>query len=180
MFNLQVVSEIKKPNVYETKTPMYYYLQRSGSIVRKSTHEEFIKFPVWVQINCINNDKNDWSWMLLMQAVKYCLSYRYEAILRNNQEESIRANEVLNDLMMRLLKNQHISLKDKMIHMVMKTSPQIYRYFRIKNDPSMLIWEKTVNSGISDSNRKYEINGESYLRMTMRHLRKICVSRIVM
>ncbi len=147
LFNLQIISGINDPCIYETKTPLYYYRQRNGSIVRMMKYKDFIALPDWVSNNLFCDDNNKWSWMILLQAIKYALSYRYEVILRKEHENLIHVNMILNNLTRRLLKDKHIDIKVKAIHLAMMVSPQLYRYFRIKDDPSMLTWEKTVKAG---------------------------------
>lgn len=147
LFNLRTVSGIEDPVVYITSAPMYYYRQRKDSLVTKTMSRGFIDLPVWVAEHDVENDKNKWSWMLLMQAVKFSLSCRYEAWIEKNTEKIHYANQILAVLTGRMMKSRLISVKEKVIHMIMKQSPQFYRYCRIKNDPTMKTWKKTVRDG---------------------------------
>ncbi len=146
LFNLQVISKLKDPKVYETETRMYYYLQRSGSIVRTSKYHDYIVFPEWVFKNVSYDNGFIWSWMILMQSIKFALSYRYEAALRKDQENFAHVNGILRDFSRNLWKDRHIDSKEKAIHFAMIACPWLYRYFRIKDDPSLLEWEKKIRT----------------------------------
>lgn len=144
LYNLTVVSMLKKPVVYATDTPLYFYLQRSNSIVRLANHQKLLDIADWTVNYYKYDQQHEWSWMLLMQATKMALSSRYGAILHEDHEMVSRAEKVLNILLQKIMQNRQITRKDKLAHWIMKLSPRIYRYFRIKDDPTMKIWETTV------------------------------------
>ena len=147
LFNLSVISGLKKPNVYETDAKLYYYLQRDNSIVHSSSYEKALGFIEWFIEN--GRTKNSlligpWSWILLMQAIKLALSFRYGASLYKNMENVKKANTMLRIMIPDMIKNRYISTKDKYIHTVMALSPRLYRLFRLYDDPTLKIWEKNV------------------------------------
>lgn len=145
LFNLSIIASLSSPVIYETETPLYYYRQREGSIVRTSTYERMIDFSDWYILH-IDDKKQDgpWAWILLMQAIKFALSYRYEAILRAYRDNINHANKNLRQMEDEMLRNRHIHIDDKIIHYAMIRLPMLYRYFRLKNDPTMKTWEKRV------------------------------------
>lgn len=144
LYNLSVVSKLKNPVVYMTDVPLYFYLQRSNSIVRSGSYEKSLDFAEWTVTNYKSDDQCEWSWMLLMQAMKMALSCRYGAILYDDREMIHRVNKVLGILLQRIKQNKQIPKKEKFMHWIMKSSPRMYRYFRIKDDPTMKIWEANV------------------------------------
>ncbi len=146
LFNLSVISNICKPVIYLTDAPLYYYFQRSNSIVKTSSYSKMISFSEWVADNHSIQEREEWSWMLPMQALKMALSYRYATILHRNTEGTDYANMIMKILLRMINRSRLISLQEKIIHTVMFLFPEIYRYFRIKDDPSMKIWEKSVKT----------------------------------
>lgn len=147
LFNLCVLSGLKKPRVYETDAKLYYYLQRANSIIHASSYDKVSGFIEWFVDNRRNNDSlfgGPWSWILLMQAIKLALSFRYGASLYNNKKDVKKAGTMLWSMIPDMIKNRHISAKDKIIHTVMALSPRLYRLYRIYDDPTLKIWEKNV------------------------------------
>ena len=146
LFNLCVISNMTNPVVYMTDAPLYFYFQRSNSIVNTTTFQKMIGFPEWAAENHRVDEQKKWSWMLPMQAMKMALSYRYATILHKDRSGTKHANKVMNTLFRMIFPSRLISLKDKIIHVGMFLLPGVYRYFRIKDDPTMKIWEASVKS----------------------------------
>ncbi len=146
LYNLMAISKLKKPVVYMTETPLYYYFQRSNSIVRTADYKKSMDIADWTVKNYKSDLRYEWSWMLLMQAVKMALSCRYGAILHEDQEMVCRSNKDLKVLVRRIMQNKQIPNKEKLLHLIMRLSPRIYRCFRIKDDPTMKIWEANIRS----------------------------------
>ena len=119
---------------------------RDNSIVHTSKYETVIDFADWTLQNHHPNDQYEWSWMLVMQAIKTALSYRYAALLHKNESGSKHADQVLRDLLRIMLKSHRISAKEKAIHLIMYRFPAVYRRFRIKDDPSLLNWEESIEN----------------------------------
>lgn len=147
LYNLSVVCELEDPIVYETDTALYYYLQRSNSIVNTRTTEKMIGFPEW----CVNNRRvsnrsliGPWAWIRLMQAIKFALSYRFDVYVLKDKKGKKRANVILRILVGDMLRDEYISTKNKIIYTVMCLSPVLYRYFRLREDPTMKVWEKML------------------------------------
>lgn len=145
LFNLTTIAQLQTPSVYETETPLYYYLQREDSIVRTSKYEKMIDYTKWYAERSRDDEQiGPWSWVRLMQAIKLGLSYRYEARIRNNKIGEKRINQLLKKIVGEMVTNSKISIFEKIIHVIMIASPGIYRCFRILQDPTIKSWEKQV------------------------------------
>ena len=145
LFNLRAVSQVKHPSVWQTETPLYCYFQRKSSMSRQRDHKELLRVPEWVALNYQGDEQNEWSWMLPMHALKTSLSCRYSARLEKDRKGEKYSNQLAEALLKRVLKDSRIPAKEKGIHLIMKASPQVYRRFRIKDDPTMRKWERIVH-----------------------------------
>ncbi len=146
LFNLSVVSRFKNPVVYGTDIPLYYYFQRPNSIVKTATYEKTIDLADWTVENYKTDVQHVWSWMLTMQAMKMALSFRYGARLYEDQKAVMHAERMLQKLLVMMKQSHLISRKDILLHAVMIRFPGMYRYFCIKDDSTMKIWEANVRS----------------------------------
>ena len=139
---------MKTPLVYETNTPLYYYLMRASSIVHSVSTERVLDFGKWYEKkrSVLIRNGSGWQWFLPMQAIKTTLSYRYSAKIEKYDNAMIReANHILKVSYIDILKDSAVPLKQKILHAVMIASPSLYRQFRIKNDPTLIEWEKNIN-----------------------------------
>ena len=143
-FNLEVVLSIRNPVVYETKTPLYYYLQRADSIVHtadylnlKEAFDHYQKHTQWKQ-----EPRGKWFWMLPLQVVKSMLSYRYMVRFRPDAGHLRKeANQALRTYL-KIVTFSNVSVIEKIKHWVIYFCPRLYRVYRILNDPTMLKWER--------------------------------------
>ena len=145
LFNLDVISHIADPVIYETAVPLYYYLIRETSIVRTTTTDKMLGFPKWYLDNRVFGAKKltGWEWILPLHAIKLVLSYRYMIMFEPNRRELTKeADRMLDELIKELDSCSTLDTREKMIHKTMFRAPVFYRLWRIKNDPTMLIWEK--------------------------------------
>ena len=161
LFNLCAVSSLNTPKVYKTDVPLYYYRQREGSLVRSIRTTDYMGIPDWVHNYFHENKQNAWSWMPLMQATKMGLSCRYEARLSKYNELYQHAQEVLRQLIKRIMTDGRITFRDKVIHWVFIYVPWIYRQFRIKDDPSLKKWEKIVKERLKEEKAVIKENRRS-------------------
>ena len=147
LYNLSVISEIKEPVVYETNVPLYYYLQRPNSIVNTMKIDKMIGFAEWYVIHGRESQKTllgSWGWIRLLQAIKLTLSYRYGVLILKDYTGLKNANRLLRIMIIDMLRNRNVSLKNKVIHSIMFFSPSMYRCFRLKDDPTLRIWEHSI------------------------------------
>ena len=141
LYNLTVLSFMDNPLVYKTTMPLYYYFQRKDSIVHSTNPESVILISEWVAEHPVKIGNSSWSWMILLQAIKFTLSYRYGTMLRRDKSAAANANKLLRVLSLKMLREKRIGRREKIIHITMALFPSIYRFFRIKDDPTMKEWE---------------------------------------
>ena len=144
LFNLTLVSFIENPIIFETSEPMYYYCQRNNSILRTTQYENQIRISEWLVKNPDKIGTECWSWMVVLKAIKMALSYRYGAMVHQKAFQVRYANEILRNLIIKMLKNRHSPMKEKIIHVIMMLLPGVYRLFRIMDDPSLKNWEHNI------------------------------------
>ena len=144
LFNLTVVSHIDNPLVYKTEEPLYYYFQRNDSIVHSINYRKIILFSEWVAGNPEKIGNFSWSWMIILQALEYTLSYRYKAIIYKDKLAIRKADKLLSILTIRMFREKNIHIREKVIHTIMILFPIIYRAFRIVNDPTLRDWENSI------------------------------------
>ena len=125
---------------------MYYYLQRSSSIVHTGKAERMIDTGDWYlshRDEVIRDYKGAWNWMLLMHVIKATLSYRHTVRYIHRDDECVRhADRILRVSFQDLIKTKKHLEKDIIVLCVMIHSSWLYRLFRIIQDPTMLDWEK--------------------------------------
>lgn len=150
LYNLRVIHNMEDPVVYETDIPLYYYLIRSSSIVHTATLEQASQFGNWYCTHRkeLNTARSGWQWMLVLQTIKSLLSYRYGMIVSGMDKSEIgRTNRMLKECYKDLRKDPAAPVKQKILHAVMIKSPALYRYYRIKDDPTLKTWEKQLCNG---------------------------------
>ena len=145
IFNLEVINDLKKPLVYQTDTPLYYYIQRedSASHTWESTSLKAMADYYFDAIRDHKNYQGEWGWMLTLQVIKTTLSYRYLVRFRPDAKSLIKeANQKLFLLFQDLMRYPNMPKIEMIKHLVMYICPCLYRRYRIINDPTMRAWEE--------------------------------------
>ncbi len=149
LYNLRLIAGLQQPTVYATDAPLYYYLQRPGSLARTHTYRQKNEFAEWYEKNIRDPDHRSsggWAWMLSLEAISIALACRYEASIRKDREMTEHTDELLRTLCRDLMKDRGVSIMDKATRLTMFYSPQLYRLFRLYNDPTMREHERLVSS----------------------------------
>lgn len=146
LFNLRLISSYKHPYVFYIENELYFYLQRPDSLVRSRTPWDYLAFSEW----CIKNNEDqlnepgDWTWKLTVQACKFALSARYYAYMCMDDRSIEKADFILEQLCSDQRRFKSISPKKKLPMYLMIRFSFLYRFFRIINDPTMLLYEKSI------------------------------------
>ena len=139
LFNLSVVSNMARPVIYMTDFPMYYYLNRLTSLIHNAKEEQFFEIGKWYLDHYASVEQGSWNYLVCLEAVKMTLSCRYLISFRKDRREKTReADRMLRACLGRL----RCDKKTWLVHALMYLLPPLYRAYRIKADPTMLIWEK--------------------------------------
>ena len=140
LYNHRLISSWEQPVVYATETPMYYYLQRPGSLARSRTYETRLQMSDWYVANGLDPyhiKTGEWGWIPLLHSIAFCLSCRYQAKLRKDQKVINHVNELLQILISDMLKDGYICPKDKIARIICYLLPCTYRFFRFINGTSI-------------------------------------------
>lgn len=133
LYNLKLIGRIKHPIVYLIDSPMYFYLQRPGSLFKQRSYEEMIEIADWYVKNeqdPLHRNSGDWGELLLFHTIATVVSCRYQASQLGNRELTRHTNALLRSLMTCMLKDKTIRLKNKATRTGMILFPFLYRCFR--------------------------------------------------
>ena len=147
LYNLRIISGLKNPIVYETDAPLYYYLQRPGSLVHSRPYTAAIQISDWYVKNGRDPQHErigKWAWTLLLQSITMALSCRYSARLWKHQEVIRYTNGLLRVMLSDLWKDSYVSLESKLSRTVAFLFPCLYRRFRLHKDPSLRDYERSI------------------------------------
>ena len=139
-YNLEAAGSLERPAVYHTDAEMYYYYMRDTSIVHTTTNDTLYDIVrVYLSENSSSVNKNHpWSWMLLMQVIKMALACRFYCRLENGDPQMIREiNRDLKRLTAEMNRSSLIGISTKVIHTLMAAFPELYRQFRMLDDPTL-------------------------------------------
>lgn len=145
LFNLEVVTSLNNPVIYETKSELYYYFIRETSLVHTTKGMRLYDIVRWYRTQSFSGIRKGgkWDWLLLMQVIKIALSCRYGCCFDDDASEKIGdINADLKSLIAEMNQHPYIDIKDKVVHTIMFAFPELYRQFRIHDDPTLRIWEK--------------------------------------
>ena len=147
LYNLRLLSSYPHPVVFFTEEPLYFYLQRPGSLVRTQKYWQMTAIADWYGKNGrapVRGQTGDWGWMLLLQCVSTTLSVRYEARLRKDRETARHCGALLRLLSKDLAREPRIGARKKATRLILSASPPLYRAFRLWDDPTLKEHEQDV------------------------------------
>ncbi len=136
LYNLKLIANLKKPNVYMIDTPMYYYRQRPGSLFKKRSYGEMMEIAEWYVSNerdPFHQKNGEWGCLLLCHSVSAILSCRYQAKLQGNKDLVRRTNALLRILVTDVIRDKSIRLMYKITRSMAILSPHLYSWFREYN-----------------------------------------------
>ena len=143
LFNLDVLSHADGLKLYYTDIPLYYWYMREDSITHTVDLTRCLDFTRWYAEHSDSAEHTGYEWVMGLSAVKFALSVRYFSIFEENGNE-IReeANAFLKKIIPDMIRSKYTPRKMKYMHYMMYLLPDLYRAWRLFNDPSMLDAEK--------------------------------------
>ena len=123
---------------------MYYYFQRSESIIHNRKYWDLEGMIEHFLISCKNSSENYAAMQLLKKAYTYALLNRYTMKLVGDKKRYKKSIEYINDCKKINKEKKLLSRKLSLINKVFSLFPVTYRLFRIATDKSMLDWEKRL------------------------------------
>lgn len=152
LFNVTLFSKHDDINCIFINIPLYYYFQRSTSAIHSIPSIKQLDVCRQYILFAKQHFSSPSIHHCLLEAMKRCLSARYVPYILRDQKQINQCNILYKECLLLLLKNRHISLFGKIRFLILYLFPEIYRQFRIKDDPSMLNWEKCL---ISEQRKGY-------------------------
>lgn len=140
LFNIEVLSQTDI-NIMYTTEKLYYYFIRSGSAVSNNRQKKRVDLCK-AYLKYADLEKNEYVKRIYLEsAVRRALSTRYDASVQCESKEIISD---CNTCLRKALKPR-IFWKESMwiycMYMIFYCFSSVYRWWRIKNDPTLLVWE---------------------------------------
>lgn len=145
-FNLMLLSRNEGIRIAFMSQPLYFYFMRQSSIVHSASRIHLLKVCKAYLSHITPQSTSLEKRILMEEAIKKLLTVRYEASLLRNNDAIAEAKILMRKCITIFLKTKTVSLKKKALYTLLAASPQLYRQYRIKDDPTLLDWEKRIKS----------------------------------
>lgn len=151
-FNLFLLCRHEDIQIALIEESLYFYFMRPSSIVH--TASLISRLPICqAYLSHITPHSSEHEKRILVEeSIKKLLSLRYEASLDNNADAIRQFNSLLRKYLRLLPGAKRISAKKKLQYAILSVFPQVYRQFRIKDDPTLLQWEKQKRISAKEHN----------------------------
>ena len=144
-FNGAALGECDDLRACFVKVPLYYYYRRPGSLSHQLKGYNAYTLACIFEEYAQKTTKQMARRLYLIDAIKRGLIARY--MMSHNPKEKKYIHEC-NQMLLRVLKEawrmHNFSGKEKMQYAILVASPQVYRLFRIIDDPTLLKMEKEL------------------------------------
>lgn len=146
LFNIEVLGRANICIIY-TSERLYYYYVRHGSAVSKNRQKNRVELCK-VYLRYADYERNAFIKRIYLEsAIKRALSTRYDARVFSELEEIINECNACLNIALQSRSSWKGALRSKyFIYKVFYRFPFVYRLWRIKNDPTLLEWEKKYRS----------------------------------
>lgn len=141
MFNINLIVNQTSLKIVHVDVTMYSYYIRPGSAVFTANH--FVQLTAAKKYKRLISSSTDViiNRIIHENILKCCLSARYTFIILKYRDKVKECNLIMKESITEF-RNLRFSLKEKLKYQLLYYFPQIYRLFRIIDDPTMLDWEK--------------------------------------
>lgn len=143
LFNLEVYADNPDLKTVLIETSMYYYYYREGSIINTDQGVDFIKFSYIYLQSAENSDNDRTVSIFLNEAFKNTFSVRYATMFESNMAIKNEVNQLTKRCLSLEKEKKPFPRKKAILLKLFAYFPNLYRWFRIMNDPTMLAWEKS-------------------------------------
>lgn len=139
LFNLDVLCHSDGLKLYYTDIPLYYWYMREDSITHTVDLTRCLDFTRWYAGHPDRKESSEYEWVFRLSAIKFALAARYFALFEENGNETREeANAFLRQLIPDMIHSQYTPKKKKAAHLAMSLMPNVYRVWRLVDDPTML------------------------------------------
>lgn len=135
-FNAKLISRNQELKIAYTSTPLYAYFIREGSLVSSVDGRDCMNLSQKLYEYALCERDAEMRQVFSIDCLKRLLSARYEYLLIGDKENAKKCH----DLAVKSLKTIYVG---RTKYKLMTCFPQLYRLFRILDDPTMLEWEKS-------------------------------------
>lgn len=142
-YNTRILCGIKDLKVSVIEFPLYYYYQRSNSIVHTENYAEII-YAGKNSLKSIESDRFSMAAkkVLLFRSFKNALTARYLSRFDSDSKYKVMSRQMIKNCLRKMKGLDNISFKEKTKYKILSYFPIVYRMYRIITDPTMLDWEK--------------------------------------
>lgn len=151
-FNLFLLSKHESLQIALIEEPLYFYFIRSSSIVHTASLLSLQPICMAYLSHITPQSSEHEKHILIEESIKKLLALRYEASLDSNTAALRESNSLLRRSLHLMLHAKRISAKKKLQYIILSVFPQVYRQFRIKDDPTLLQWEKQKRISAKEHN----------------------------
>lgn len=141
-FNAALISINENLKIMYTRVPLYFYFFRAGSLVSKMDGRVCMTLGERLYKYALKEKDNELKQAFVIDSIKRLLAAEYEYRLINEREKSKQCC-ILEKRSLKLI----YSYKEKVKYGIIICFPQLYRLFRIINDPTIKEWEKIQREG---------------------------------
>ena len=144
VFNASILSERKDAVVVYVPVQLYYYFDRPGSLAHQSDAKKVQELSRVLAEYAYCNPDSAIKLILLIESVKMALAARYLSVYDPEKKEIKKScNALLKSSISKLSNIRDVSSKEKFKYRILYAFPALYRVWRIRNDPTLLAWEKS-------------------------------------
>lgn len=130
---------LKKARIVKVNCTLYAYFQRSGSLVSGISVDLVRHLADYTMQKLVSLEDKNLKGIFAEDVIKRMLYVRYYYLLKKERIAAAECNEVIRSMLTLL---SHRKVKYVVLYLI----PELYRQFRLRNDPSMKIFEKNVKS----------------------------------
>lgn len=141
-FNAALISINENLKIMYTRVPLYFYFFHAGSLVSKMDGRVCMTLGERLYKYALKEKDNELKQAFVIDSIKRLLAAEYEYRLINEREKSKQCC-ILEKRSLKLI----YSYKEKVKYGILICFPQLYRLFRIINDPTIKEWEKIQREG---------------------------------
>ncbi len=141
LFNAELICSSEKFRCGYVNLPMYFYVQRSGSLMKSSNN--YLQIPIGQRMfSLAGTYKLEWQNRFMVRAlIKLILNCRYTATVEKDLD-TYSSCKKMNKEIIPYIRKYSFDRKERITYSLFLRFPKIYRLFRIQQDPTLLQWEK--------------------------------------
>lgn len=151
VFNLDVLCGESDLRLFKTDVALYYYFSRSDSAVHTISSRATEPVVRWYLSRIRDAETENIKSIYLFEAFKSAFSYRYGTMYELDRDVlQLRARDMISECLSNLKLIGNINHIMKAQYYLLSYFPFLYRAFRIKDDKTLLKWERVQKQKLKD------------------------------